>query len=89
MLLLVLSGQETKVFLIDRGTLQPLPFNMPRSIYDDVPDGPERVGDFSDITEQITDRCRQFSAPYKELDNLILEHHLPVLLLGAGRIPGH
>ncbi|QTE34883.1 hypothetical protein J3L18_17180 [Mucilaginibacter gossypii] len=89
-LLLVLSGQETKIFLGDRGTLQPLPSNIPQSIYDYVPDGPERIGNFSDVSEHkqvvVDNFLRHID---EELGNLIHEYSLPVLLLGAERILGH
>lgn len=89
-LLLVLSGQETRVFLGDRGILQPLPSNIPRSIYDYVQDGPERVGNFSGITEHKQNAVDNFLHHIdEELGNLILEHSLPVLLLGVERILGH
>jgi hypothetical protein len=89
-LLLVLSGQESKVFLVDRGTLQPLPSNIPRSIYDYVLDSPERVGNFSDVTEHKQIAVENFLHHIdEELGNLIIEHRLPVLLLGAERILGH
>lgn len=88
-LLLILSGQESKLFFGDRDTLSPLPSNIPRSIYDYVMDGPERMGNFPDTTGDKHTAIDNFLRHIdEELGNVIHEHHLPVLVMGAERIIG-
>ncbi|MCQ6961621.1 hypothetical protein [Mucilaginibacter aquariorum] len=88
-LLLILSGQECKLFLGDRDTLRPLPSNIPKSIYDYVMDGPERMGNFPDSSGDKHTAIDNFLRHIdEELGNVIQEHHLPVLVMGAERIIG-
>ncbi len=88
-LLLILSGQQSKVFLGDPTALTPLPSNIPESVYAFVTDSPERVGNFSDMTEHKQIVIDKFLHHIdEELGNLINEYHLPVLVLGADRILG-
>ncbi|MCC8426394.1 hypothetical protein [Mucilaginibacter sp. UR6-11] len=88
-ILLVLSALESKVYLGDHTSLTPLLSNIPGSVYAYVTDTPERVSNFSDMTEHNQTIVDKFLHHIdEELGNLINERHLPVLLLGAERILG-
>jgi hypothetical protein len=88
-ILLILSGQESKVFLGDPTELTPLSSDIPESIFAYVGDPPERVSNFSDMTEHKQITLNKFLYHIdEELDNLINEYHLPVLVLGTERILG-
>lgn len=88
-ILLVLSGLESKVFLGDYTTLTPFQSNIPGSIYSYVTDTPERVSNFSDMTEHKQNVIDKFLHHIdEELGNLINERHLPVLILGTEKILG-
>lgn len=88
-ILLILSGLESKVFLGDPTTLTPQPSNIPESIYAYVTDSPERVSNFSDMTEHKQIVIDKFLHHIdEELGNLLNEHHLPVLILGTDGILG-
>ncbi|MCQ6958758.1 hypothetical protein [Mucilaginibacter aquariorum] len=87
--LLLLSGKETKLFTGNRSALSPLSSNIPKSIYDYVLDGPERVGNFSDMTAHKQTAIDNFLRHIdEELGNVINAHHLPVLIAGPERITG-
>lgn len=88
-ILLVLSGQENRVFIGNRTSLNVLTSNIPQSIYSYVMDGPERADDFADMTAHKRTAIDHFLRHIdEELGNLINEHHLPVLVLGAERLLG-
>ncbi|MGZ3755531.1 MAG: baeRF3 domain-containing protein [Mucilaginibacter sp.] len=89
-LLLVLSGNETRIFLGDLSTLTPLPCDIPASVEEFLADSPERVANFSDMVEKKQLAIEKFLRQIDdELDTVLSEHQLPVLLLGTKRILGH
>lgn len=88
-LLLLLSGQENRFFLGDADGLSPLPASRPNPMEAEARDMPERVGNFSDVTEHKQLTSRKFLLHVdQELGDLISEHHLPVLILGSEAVLG-
>jgi hypothetical protein len=88
-LLLILSGKEVRLFLGDLTTLNVLPLHIPESIYAYVTDSPERVANFSDITEHKQITIDKFLRHIDdELGKVIKEHKLPVLITGTQGILG-
>jgi hypothetical protein len=89
-ILLVLSGVETRVFMGDRAELMPLATNIPPSIYAYVTEAPQRVANFSDMSDHKQIVIEKFLRHIDdELINVIHEYHLPVLVLGSEKILGH
>ncbi|WP_439698615.1 hypothetical protein ACFGVS_10775 [Mucilaginibacter sp. AW1-7] len=88
-LLLLLTAQESRFFLGDAVGLTPLPARMAGSIETEERDMPERISNFSDMTEHKQVTARKFLAHIDhELGDLVGEHQLPVLVLGTEGIIG-
>ncbi|ASU33596.1 baeRF3 domain-containing protein [Mucilaginibacter xinganensis] len=89
-LLLVLSGQQSKVFLGNTAWLTALASPIPESVFAGENDADEGETNLSDINESRQVATVKFLHQIDEgLDNLLHEYQLPVLVLGSERIIGH
>lgn len=88
-IVVMLSGNGSKVFLGDRTTLKPLSSNIPETVSAYATDAPERVSNFSDVTEYKQNILDKFFHHVDEaLAKLMQEYRLPVLLIGAEKTLG-
>jgi len=89
-LLLLLSGKESHIYQGDSFSIIPFPSNLPESISPYVNDAPERVANFSDVTDRKQVIIDKFLYHIDEqLGELLEENQLPVLVLGSEKILGH
>lgn len=89
-LVLLLSGKESRVYLCNRGNLVRIMSNAPESLYAYINEIPERVANFSDISERKEIIMDKF---LRHVDNrlgtLLHMYPLPLFVLGVERILGH
>jgi hypothetical protein len=89
-LVLLLSGKQSHIYLGDSSTLVRIDVDLPESIYAYVNDAPERVANFSDMTERKQITVHKFLYHIDSaLDDILNTYHLPVFVLGAEQILGH
>ncbi len=89
-LVLVLSGKESKIFLGNTDTFVRIVSNTPETVYAYINEVPERVANFSDMTERkqlITDKFLRHID--NGLDIILNAYHLPLFVLGTAKILGH
>lgn len=89
-LVLLLSGKECSMYIGNSVTYARIVTNIPESVYDFVNDAPERVANFSDMTERkqiIRDKFLHHIDT--ALDTVLNAYHLPLFVLGAEKILGH
>lgn len=89
-LVLLLSGKESRVFLGNSTTFVRIVSNTPESVYAYVNEAPERVANFSDMSDRkeiIMDKFLRYVD--NSLDIILNAYHLPLFVLGAERIAGH
>lgn len=88
-LLLLLSGEECRLFLGDYQHLLPVKMQVPAKLADYVHDAPERIANFSDPGTfkeiQVEKLLRSVD---KELTDLLHEHHLQVFVMGSTPVLG-
>jgi hypothetical protein len=88
-LLLVLSGKESKVYL-GNSELKRLESGMTESVYAYVNNAPERVANFSDMSDRRETLMDKFLLNIDNgLNKILNTHQLPLVVLGAERILGH
>ncbi|MDR3694927.1 hypothetical protein [Mucilaginibacter sp.] len=88
-LLLVLSGKETKIYLGNAELLR-VELNMPESVYAYVNDAPERVANFSDMSDRKETIMDKFLLNIDNgLNKILNTYKLPLVVLGTERIAGH
>ena len=89
-LVLQLSGKESRMYLGNSTTFMRIVSNTPESVYAYVNDIPERVGNFSDISERKEIVMDKFLHHIdNSLDIILNDYHLPLFVLGTERIMGH
>ncbi len=89
-LLLLVSGKESHIYLGDSSGLALIKTNLPDSVYAYVNDAPERVANFSDMTDRKQTTVYKFLYHIDSaLDEILSTYHLPLFVLGAEKILGH
>ncbi|QHS55277.1 hypothetical protein GWR56_06875 [Mucilaginibacter sp. 14171R-50] len=88
-IVVMLSGRGSKVFTGDRISIQPLHTNIPATVDSFIADTPERVTNFTDMTEHKQNVLNKFLLHVDEaLDDLLQQYRLPVLLIGTKKTLG-
>jgi Bacterial archaeo-eukaryotic release factor family 3 len=88
-LLLLVSGEECRLFLGNHQHLLPVKIQVPSTLADYRHDAPQRVANFSDpgaFKEILVEKFLR--GVDKELTDLLHEHHLPVFVTGSTPILG-
>ena len=89
-LLLMISGQDSKIFLGDGKTLVRIQSASPASVIASWHDAPERVANFNDITQRKEIMLEKFLHQVDNVLSLILQaYQLPLLVIGSKRVVGH
>lgn len=89
-LVLVISGKESKVYRGNGNSLVKIVSDGPGSVYDYVNDAPQRVANFSDITDRREIILHKFLHHIDDALNIILNaYHLPVFVVGPEKVIGH
>jgi hypothetical protein len=89
-LVLLLSGKESRIYLGNTATFVRIVSNTPESIYAYVNDAPEKVANFSDMSERKEIMMEKFLHHIdNSLDIILNAYHLPLFILGTDRILGH
>jgi hypothetical protein len=89
LLLMILSSKTCHIFKGDQYNLSPLHLDIHESFYAYINDAPERVGNFSDMTERkhaITGKF--FHHIDSGLDKILHENPLPMIICGAEKVLG-
>ncbi|HTI60226.1 hypothetical protein [Mucilaginibacter sp.] len=90
LLLIVMSSKACRVFKGDQYHLNPVHLDVPESYYAYVDDVPERVGNFSDMTERKHAITEKFLRHIDDgVDKLQHENPLPIIICGAEKVLGH
>jgi hypothetical protein len=89
-LVLLLSTKESRMYLGDSATFVRIVSNTPESVYAYVNEVPERVANFSDMSERKEIVMEKFLHHIDNaLDIILNAYRLPVFVLGTKRIAGH
>ncbi len=89
-LVLLLSGKESRMFLGNSNDFVRIVSSTPESVYAYVNDAPERVANFSDMSERKEIIMDKFLLHIDNaLDIVLNAYHLPLFVLGPERILGH
>lgn len=89
-LVMLLSGKESRMYLGNSTTFVRIVSNTPESVYAYVNDMPERVANFSDMSERKEIVMDKFLHHIdNSLDIILNAYHLPLFVLGTERIMGH
>ena len=89
-LVLLLSGKESRIFLGNANDFVRIVSDTPESIYAYINDAPERVTNFSDISERKEIMMDKFLLQIdNSLDTILNAYKLPLFILGPERITGH
>lgn len=89
-LVLLLSGKESQMYLCNSTTFVRIVSNTPESVYEYVKDIPERVANFSDMSERKEIVMDKFLHHIdNSLDIILNAYHLPLFVLGTERVMGH
>ena len=89
-LVLLLSGKASRMYLGNSDTLVRIVSNTPESVYAYVNEVPERVANFSDMSERKEIVMDKFLHHIDNaLDIILNAYHLPLFVLGTERIMGH
>ena len=89
-LVLLLSCKESRMYLGNSTTFVRIVSNTPESVYEYANDIPERVANFSDMSERkelVMDKFLHHID--NSLDIILNAYHLPLFILGTERIMGH
>ncbi|SDM12671.1 hypothetical protein SAMN05421813_106133 [Daejeonella rubra] len=87
-LLLILSGKESRLYLGNSKSFEKLA--SPGSVYVYVNDAPEKILNFSDMSERrqiIRDKFLQHTDNL--LDKVLKEHQIPLFVMGTEKLLGH
>jgi len=87
-LLLLLSGKESRLYLGNSASFEKL--TSPGSVYSYVNDAPEKVLNFSDMSERkqiIRDKFLQHTDSL--LDKVLKEYRVPLFIMGTEKLLGH
>jgi len=89
-LVLLLSGKESRMFLANSKDFVRIVSNTPESVFAYVNDAPERVANFSDISERKEIIMNKYLLHIDNAVDIILKsYHLPLFVLGSERMLGH
>ncbi len=89
-LVLLLSGKESRIYLGNTDTFVRIVSNTAETLVAYDNDRPERVANFSDISERKEIMMDKFLHHIdKSLDLILNAYHLPLFVLGTDRILGH
>jgi hypothetical protein len=89
LLLAVISAKFCRVFKGDQYSLSPVHLDIPESFFPYINDAPERVANFSDMTDRKQAITEKFLRHIdNELGRVLHENPLPVIVLGAEKILG-
>ncbi len=89
-LVLLLSGNESRIYLGNSSTFVPIVTDTPASIFAYVNEVPERVANFSDISERKEIMMNKFLRHIdNSLDIILNAYRLPLFVLGTKRLLGH
>lgn len=89
-LALLLSGKESRLYLCNSERFVKLVLDTPESIEAYKNDTPERVANFTDMSEQKEIVMEKFLHHIdKALDRVLRFYHLPLIVLGTDRTLGH
>lgn len=89
-LVLLLSGKASRMHLGNSDTLVRIVSNIPESVYAYVNEVPEKVPNFSDMSERKEIVMDKFLHHIdSELDVVLNAYHLPLFVLGTERIMGN
>ena len=89
-LILLLSGKETKLLLANSNNALRIDLNIPETVFAYVNEAPERVANFSDISDRkeiVVDKFLHHID--KALSEILKIYHLPVFVIGAEKVLGH
>ena len=89
-LVLLLNGKGCQVYLGNSTTFVQIVSGTSQSIYSFINDGPEKVANFSDNSQQKEIMMHKFLHHIDNTLEIILNaYHLPLFILGTERIVGH
>jgi len=89
-LVLLVSGKESRMFLGNSKDFVRIVSSTPESVYAFVNDTPERVANYSDMSERKEIIMDKFLLHIDQaLDIILNAYHLPLFVLGPERILGH
>lgn len=89
-LVLLLSSKESRMYLGNTNTFVRIVSNTPESAHAYVNDAPERVSNFSDMSERKEILMEKFLHHIDTaLDIILNSYRLPLFVLGTKRIAGH
>lgn len=89
-LVLVLSARESRMYLGNTVSFVRIVSNTPESVYAYINEAPEKVSNFSDMTERKEVVLEKFLRHIDNALDLVLNaYHLPLFVLGADRTLGH
>jgi Bacterial archaeo-eukaryotic release factor family 3 len=89
-LVLLLSGKESRMYLGNSKSFVRIVSDTPESVYGYMNDAPEKVANFSDMSERKEIIMEKFLRHIdKALDIILNSYHLPLFVLGTERIMGH
>ena len=89
-LILLLSGKETKLLLANSNNALRIDLNIPETVFAYVNEVPERVANFSDISDRKEIVIDKFLHHIdKALNEILKIYHLPVFVIGAEKVLGH
>jgi hypothetical protein len=89
-LVLQLSGNESRMYLGDAVSLIRIITGTSESVNDFINDTPERISNFSDLSERKDIVLKKFlQHTDNTLDNILNTYHLPLFVIGPERITGH
>jgi Bacterial archaeo-eukaryotic release factor family 3 len=89
-LVLVLSGNESKIFLGNTTEFVRIASTTPDNVIAGIHDTPQRVANFSDMSEHKEIMMEKFLRHIDQsLDILLNAYPLPLFVMGAERISGH
>jgi hypothetical protein len=89
-LVLLLSGKESKMYLGNSGDLVRIISDRPEQIDAYVNEAPERVANFSDVSDRREIMMKKFLYHIDHsLDIVLNAWHLPLFVIGTDRILGH
>jgi hypothetical protein len=89
-LVLLLSGKESRMYLGNSGDLVRIISDRPEHIDAYVNEAPERVANFSDVSDRREVMMKKFLYHIDHsLDIVLNAYHLPLFVIGTDRILGH
>ena len=89
-LVLLLSSKESRMYLGNSKSFVRIVSDTPESMYAYMNDAPEKVANFSDMSERKEILMEKFLHHIdKSLDIILNSYHLPLFVLGTERIMGH